>query len=66
MQWQGRVIEGSVVVAKNPCLHIGDVRVLRAVLPGNDSLLQVRPVSTSLTLTLKWCKPMTEATITWG
>jgi hypothetical protein len=25
------VVEGKVVVAKNPCLHPGDVRVLRAV-----------------------------------
>ncbi|KAF2305633.1 hypothetical protein GH714_007150 [Hevea brasiliensis] len=28
---QNFVIEGKVVVAKNPCLHPGDVRVLRAV-----------------------------------
>ncbi|XP_057961725.1 probable RNA-dependent RNA polymerase 1 [Malania oleifera] len=28
---QTRVIEGKVVVAKNPCLHPGDVRVLTAV-----------------------------------
>ncbi|KAL5721913.1 RNA-directed RNA polymerase [Ranunculus cassubicifolius] len=26
-----RIIDGTVVVAKNPCLHPGDVRVLRAV-----------------------------------
>ncbi|XAR72184.1 RNA-directed RNA polymerase [Bertholletia excelsa] len=26
-----RIVEGTVVVAKNPCLHPGDVRVLRAV-----------------------------------
>ncbi|PIA63818.1 hypothetical protein AQUCO_00201270v1 [Aquilegia coerulea] len=34
--WSGsdqhtRIVEGTVVVAKNPCLHPGDVRVLRAV-----------------------------------
>ncbi|KAA8529775.1 hypothetical protein F0562_034125 [Nyssa sinensis] len=28
---QNFVVEGKVVVAKNPCLHPGDVRVLRAV-----------------------------------
>ncbi|KAL7000847.1 multidrug resistance protein [Sarracenia purpurea var. burkii] len=26
-----RIVEGEVIVAKNPCLHPGDVRVLRAV-----------------------------------
>ncbi|KAF9625251.1 hypothetical protein IFM89_020837 [Coptis chinensis] len=28
---RNRIVEGTVVVAKNPCLHPGDVRVLRAV-----------------------------------
>ncbi|KAL5721912.1 RNA-directed RNA polymerase [Ranunculus cassubicifolius] len=28
---RARIIDGTVVVAKNPCLHPGDVRVLRAV-----------------------------------
>ncbi|OAY29319.1 RNA-dependent RNA polymerase 1 [Manihot esculenta] len=34
------VIEGKVVVAKNPCLHPGDVRVLRAVnVPALDHMV---------------------------
>ncbi|KAM7488843.1 hypothetical protein LguiB_026327 [Lonicera macranthoides] len=28
---QRKIVVGKVVVAKNPCLHLGDVRVLRAV-----------------------------------
>ena len=31
IQVRGQVIEGKVVVAKNPCLHPGDIRVLEAV-----------------------------------
>jgi hypothetical protein len=37
----GVVIEGPVVVAKNPCLHIGDVRVLTAVRGESQQLLEV-------------------------
>ncbi|CAH1442301.1 unnamed protein product [Lactuca virosa] len=34
-----KVIEGNVVIAKNPCLHPGDVRVLKAVnVPGLEHL----------------------------
>ncbi|KAI7725319.1 hypothetical protein M8C21_029667, partial [Ambrosia artemisiifolia] len=29
--YKSRIVTGNVVVAKNPCLHPGDVRVLRAV-----------------------------------
>lgn len=28
---KGKVIEGTVVIAKNPCFHPGDIRVLTAV-----------------------------------
>lgn len=28
---RSRVVDGTVIVAKNPCLHPGDVRILRAV-----------------------------------
>nr|KJB08434.1 hypothetical protein B456_001G081400 [Gossypium raimondii] len=28
---QRDIVQGKVIVAKNPCLHPGDVRVLRAV-----------------------------------
>ncbi|XP_042496044.1 probable RNA-dependent RNA polymerase 1 isoform X2 [Macadamia integrifolia] len=29
--WQKDIVEGKVIVAKNPCLHPGDVRVLDAI-----------------------------------
>ena len=39
IQVSGRIVEGLVVIAKNPCLHPGDIRVLNAV-TGNLTLRQ--------------------------